>query len=254
VHQQDKRYFVPLNKQIDGDGAAAMFFDLQRMDLGDWHPREIPQVLLKGAALRKQQGLTLPPLEHWYLMVLQDGQLPGALQKRPNTILTMNLMDDAKQRVPRLRFDLTEVGLRDFLTSKERIGIECQKYRSSHANGWSFPLLAECRQAWVEKYGPVDWDDAEEWFDPYGKPAEKPVAAEPKVAAKPKAPSLHAEPGVAEDEMLRQLKEEFGYSTEKIAGMGIDMAWKAWRTEMIMKTMKAAQAKPVPLKPKLRRL
>jgi Family of unknown function (DUF5906) len=51
VHMQEKAYFGPLHRQIDGDGAAAMFHELQRMELGDWHPREIPEVLLKGKAL-----------------------------------------------------------------------------------------------------------------------------------------------------------------------------------------------------------
>src|SRR5262249_18413124 len=58
-----------------------------------------------------------------------------------------------------------EVGLRNFLIDEESIGIACTKFRSSIANGWIFPPLAECREAWCRRYGPVKWDngEAEEW-------------------------------------------------------------------------------------------
>jgi len=160
----DKAYFKALHKQMNDGGAAAMFWDLQRMDLGDWHPREIPKALLRNAALQKQQGLTLPPMEQWYVMLLHEAQLPHGMKKRPNTALTVFLMEDAKERVPRLKYELSEVGLRNFLTDPEKTGIICTKYRAPRANGWSFPPLAECRTAWEKRYGPTQWDvDVEEW-------------------------------------------------------------------------------------------
>jgi hypothetical protein len=141
-----------------------MMWDLQRMDLKGWHPREIPEALLRGAALQEQQSHTLPPLEQWYLMLLHNGSLPGALVKRPNTALTTRLLSDARQQVPRLRFELTEVGLRNFLLNAERIGVVCTKYRNSAANGWTFPPLPECREAWERLYGALRWDnDAKDW-------------------------------------------------------------------------------------------
>ena len=85
---------------------------------------------------------------------LLPSSLPGALLKRPNTAFTTRLLSDAKDRVPRLRYELTEVALRNFLTDAERIGVKCEKYRTGVANGWSFPPLAECRDAWARLYGP----------------------------------------------------------------------------------------------------
>jgi hypothetical protein len=70
-----KDYFRRLNKEIDEGGAEAMFYDLSRKDLGDWHPRNIPEELLKGEALQKQQGFSLPPIEQWFLLLLHDGVL-----------------------------------------------------------------------------------------------------------------------------------------------------------------------------------
>jgi hypothetical protein len=99
------------------------------------------------------------------VMLLHDGTLPGALANRPNTAFTRSLLDDAKERIPRLKWDLTEVGLRNFLTDLETIGVACTKYRASIGNGWSFPPLGELREAWSRRYGPVKWDnpEAKEW-------------------------------------------------------------------------------------------
>ena len=119
------------------------------MDLGDWHPRDIPEALLSNPALQKQQGFTLPPLEQWFVMLLHEGTLPGALANRPNTAFTKSLLDDAKERIPRLKWDLTEVGLRNFLIDEETIGIPCTKYRASY---WQWLVLCALRRNF-EKLG-----------------------------------------------------------------------------------------------------
>jgi hypothetical protein len=161
----DRAYFKSLHGQINKDGAEALMWDLQEMDLVGWHPRDIPEALLKNSALQEQQALTLPPLEQWYVTLLHNGRLPCALAKRPNTAYTWAMLDNARELVPRLRWDLSAVGLRDFLLDQKRIGIACTKYRESGANGWSFPPLTECREAWQRLYGPKKWDnpDAKDW-------------------------------------------------------------------------------------------
>jgi hypothetical protein len=176
----DRPYFKALHQQIEKGGAEAMFYDLQRLDLQDWHPRELPEELLKGTALQKQQGRTLPPLEQWYLMLLHNGVLPGALAAKPNTAYTKSLLNDAHSKSPRLRNDLSEVDLRNFLVDPESTGVTCEKYRSAMSNGWSFPPLLECRSAWERIYGPTKWDapDMLEWstkasIDLLNSPVEK---------------------------------------------------------------------------------
>jgi len=163
----DRAYFRALHRHIEEGGAEAMFYDLGMMDLEDWHPREIPEALLNNPALQKQQSHTLPPLEQWYVMLLHNGVLPGALSKKPNTAFTSSLMDDAKSKVPRLR-DLSDVALRNFLLDEEALGVVCTKYRTAYNNGWTFPPLSEAREAWSRRYGPVTWDnpDATDWMKP----------------------------------------------------------------------------------------
>jgi hypothetical protein len=167
IRQGDRAYFKALHSQIANGGAEAMFYDLRSKDIGDFHPRNIPEALLRNPALQKQQIHTLPPLEQWYFTILQDGKLPGAFPKKPNTTYTSSLLKQAKERVPRLKWDLTEVSLRNFLVDSEAIGITCTKYRTALGNGWSFPPLAECREAWSRRYGPAGWDNPEaEWKPP----------------------------------------------------------------------------------------
>jgi len=79
-------YFRALHRQIAEGGAAAMMWDLQRMPLDGWHPREIPESLLRSSALQRQQAHTLPPLEQWYLSLLQDGRIPKALINKQETL------------------------------------------------------------------------------------------------------------------------------------------------------------------------
>lgn len=159
-HREDKEdYFKPLHKQIEGNGCAAMFYDLRRMPLGEWHPRQIPLCILKSEALVKQQTYSLPPMMQWWRMLLQDGQLPGASEAHPSWAYTRDLIADAKEKFPRLRLDLTPESLRNFLfKSPEAIRITCTKWNTSGPNGWKFPPLAECREAWEAIYGETLWD------------------------------------------------------------------------------------------------
>jgi hypothetical protein len=159
----DRAYFRALHQQIDRGGAEAMMYDLQRRDLDNWHPREMPKAVLNSPEIQKQQRLNLSPLEQWYLSLLHSGEVPGALIKRKRTAYTNNLIDDARKRFPRLR-ELSHQELRNFLTDTEALNPICTKYHGMSANGWSFGPLAECREGWVARYGPVDWDrEMEDW-------------------------------------------------------------------------------------------
>lgn len=145
-------------------GAEALMWDLARMDLGDWHPREIPESLLKGTALQQQQAHTLPPMEQWYFMLLHDAKLPGAGKKNPRLAMTKPLIEDAKNRVARLKWELGDTELKSFLTNKERIGLAHEHKHTRTGNGWLIEPLADCRKAWEKLYGPQRWEtDAQEW-------------------------------------------------------------------------------------------
>lgn len=188
---RDVPYFTALHHQINNGGAEAMFAELREVDLAGWHPRKIPEAILRGPAIQAQQAHAMKPMEQWYLTLLHDAKLPNAIAGRPNKTFTKSLTDDAKERFPKLKWDLTEVSLYNFLKDKSRIGVECEKYRAATANGWSFPPLAECRAGWTEIYGAVAWEVGGAEVDWGHKPKVKPrpqlvePVVEPAAAAAP---------------------------------------------------------------------
>jgi len=52
---------------------------------------------------RVRSAATLPPLEQWYVMLLHNGVLPGALAGKPNTAYTRSLIEDAKTSISQRR-------------------------------------------------------------------------------------------------------------------------------------------------------
>jgi hypothetical protein len=64
IYLQKREYFDPLFREIDDGGAAAMLYDLLRLDLDGWHPRyDIPQT----QALFDQKVQSLDGLDKWWL-------------------------------------------------------------------------------------------------------------------------------------------------------------------------------------------
>ena len=176
VKMGDRNYFNALHRQIASGGAEAMMWDLQQMPLEGWHPREIPESLLKGTALQEQQVHTLPPLEQWYLSLLQDGRIPGALVNdnpkskklsRPSTAYTKSLREDAMQRYPRIRFELSDNTIEEFMTNKS--WPKATKFRDNRNNGWTFEPLTQSRAQWDRRYSPQKWNDVPEWIASEGR-------------------------------------------------------------------------------------
>ena len=63
------------------------------------------------------------------------------------------------------------------------IGIVCEKHRDASRNGCTFPPLAECREAWSQRYGATMWDtDMIDW----GEEEQPTVKPKPKVVVEPK--------------------------------------------------------------------
>jgi hypothetical protein len=152
---RDEAYFTALYREINGDGPAAMLYDLQRMDLGDWHPRQV----YKTAAFQRQQEMSLGHLEEWLVNLLEEGCLPFAPADKPWMSGPTNLVNDANVKVPRLR-DLSYNALATFLKEWG-----CTK-SGGDARYWRFPPLAEMRATWDQRYAPRKWSSVGEWGQP----------------------------------------------------------------------------------------
>src|SRR3974390_2450681 len=76
--------------------SEAMLYDMLRMDLCDWHPKQIYET----DALLEQKQLTLSGLDAWVEALLQEGVLPLATDKYPNRSLTRDLAASARKFDP----------------------------------------------------------------------------------------------------------------------------------------------------------
>jgi hypothetical protein len=155
-YRGDKNYFKPLYQEIENGGAAAMLYDLLRMDLKDWHPRdEVP----KTEALMDQKILSLKAEDQWWLELLKAGQLPGATADNPRRAKSCDLYEAARNTVPGLRFHSDHL-LGRILCDQEK---GCTACRVDGKRGWQFPPLAEARAAWDRKMPGTEWDVQTEW-------------------------------------------------------------------------------------------
>src|SRR5262249_23566957 len=145
----------------------AMAYDLLRLDLEAWHPKQ----LYKTAALMEQKAQSLRGLDAWIEDFLQTGQLPQPVsEKYPNRCLTDNLLRSA-EKIERYT-NKTQV-------AKKLKGMLCAtEFNAQVARGWALPPLAECRRIWEARYGGRwEWhSDVSEWRPPMGS-AVKPALA-----------------------------------------------------------------------------
>ncbi|MFZ2082023.1 MAG: hypothetical protein WAV38_36285 [Xanthobacteraceae bacterium] len=150
----DFAYFSALFSELDNGGVEAMLYDLLRLDIGNWRPRQI----YKTAALIEQKAYSLRGLDAWIEAMLQEGSLPyGGFDGYPNRSLIQNLVEHAKQ------FDrYTNDNL---VPRKLKKLFNVEPFGSGTARGWKFPPLPQCRKLWEARNG-GRWDwlhEIDEW-------------------------------------------------------------------------------------------
>jgi len=153
----NQRYFRALRHEILNEGgAAAMLWDLQRMDLGDWSPLELYQT----QALVEQKRRSLRGLDRWMEVLLQRGILPAPLSpKYPNRCCSEDLLRHAQQ------YDRYATDPDMTKKLKDVLGCQHKKNLDSTKRAWAFPALPECRELF-SKYMPRPWawnTDVTEW-------------------------------------------------------------------------------------------
>ena len=81
ARKQDHEYFAGLKAELEGGGYEALLYHLlHEVDLTDFNVRKVPQT----EALRQQRDHSLPPLDAWWVELLESGTLMGADPDEPN--------------------------------------------------------------------------------------------------------------------------------------------------------------------------
>jgi hypothetical protein len=157
----DFAYFKALRQELESGGLEAMLYDLLALELGDWHPRNIP----KNQALLEQKQHSLRGLDAWIEGILQAGSLPSPVKGYPNRALSAVLLETAKEHD---RYT-NETALANKLKSvfgKDVFGKDVMKpFNKDGARGWIFPTLVDSRKAWERRNGGTwNWHrDVREW-------------------------------------------------------------------------------------------
>ena len=154
---QNHDWFDPLHKQMGNGGYEAMLYDLQRLEIGDWHPRKnVPHT----KALLQQQEAGLSPLDAWWKSVLDAGVLPKSFEACPNLSHSETLFKDIRRSSPNLRYS-NDQNLASFL--KASCGAVSGK--KFGRRGYMFPPLAEARTRWERRFPGTVWDETgmEDW-------------------------------------------------------------------------------------------
>lgn len=152
AHASDHKYFQALHAEINSGGREAMLYDLLRVDLTGWHPRDIPQT----EALREQKMHSMPPLWDWWESVLQNGYIPKCVAGS-NQVAASDLLYEIRIMFP--RSNLNPSGLGRFLRDRK-----CTNYHKDFGNVWEFPGLTDARKEFEHNWGAWMWEEAcEEW-------------------------------------------------------------------------------------------
>jgi hypothetical protein len=156
TQEQIKVYFTPLIHEIKNGGVEAMLYDLQRINLGDWHPTTI----LNNPALSSQKQSSMSDLEQWLGDMIEEGAIPATHNnyKELYTVDYVTLSDKVKECTSNRRYNITRNELSSFL--KKYGFIKCRSTDRS-TRGYQFPELKVLRAAWSKRFG-VNYDDEQE--------------------------------------------------------------------------------------------
>lgn len=143
----DRAYFRALHAELANGGLAAMLHDLLRVELGDWHPRDI----VHTDALQRQKERSFDPRWEWWEETLQTGLLPYATKGQPNKIASAVIMEHVRESAPRLR-DISAHAIGRFLRD-----IGCEGLHERNGNSWLFPDLNRARKQMEAKFGKWHW-------------------------------------------------------------------------------------------------
>lgn len=157
----DKRheYFQPIVDQMKNGGRAALLRMLLDRDISKFNAESFPRTE-EG---RRQIRLSAPAGDKVIIGFAQEGQLPGALDKRPWIAVARgkgNLYEAMRERGDHWLRVADEQKLADII---KEWGFK--SHHLGYGRGWQAPALAELRAAVSRKYPGVEWDSngLKEW-------------------------------------------------------------------------------------------
>lgn len=170
--KQNSSYFGAINEQLENGGYEALLYYLQSIDLSSFNVRNVPQT----DALQEQKLLSMGYDEEWWYRKLCNGQILNTHAEWERYVKTdevvtdyINYMDAWKQT---RRGNETSLGrflsrmMPHISRSMRRVTVEIMNERygspekkAIRAYFYDFGSLDQCRLAWEQQHGRVEWPD-----------------------------------------------------------------------------------------------
>lgn len=150
-----KEYFSKLWGEMEHGGRAAMLYDLQKMNLKDWHPRDdIPDT----EELKRQKDLSMPKREKAILAFLENGIFPGVLVGKFNYQVGSTELNDYMER---LEPGSARISIKHKAALLKELGAVSKVEHGQRV--WVFPPLEQIKTNWNQIKGMHNWEDYNGW-------------------------------------------------------------------------------------------
>lgn len=169
--KQDAAFFGRLNKQMENGGYEALLYHLQSIDLNGFEVRNVPQT----DALAEQKLLSMNYDEEWWFRKLQDGLIFDGDAQWERFAQTERVTQDFVRYMELWRMNRrgNETALGRFLSrmcphltkTRRRVTVDVDdgfgqpKKEARRAMFYDFGTLDQCRKAWEQNHGKVDWEE-----------------------------------------------------------------------------------------------
>lgn len=148
-------YFIKIWGEMNNGGKEAMLFDLLKMNLKGWHPRNnVPAT----EELSKQSIMSLSRTHKALLSMIEEGIFPGENINNSDCVIDSKTLWEYFEE---LEPGTIKISTRAKAEIIKEIGV--RKMHKSNGNYWIFPPLNECRTNWIRRFGKVEWEGVAEW-------------------------------------------------------------------------------------------
>lgn len=148
-------YFKRIWGEMDNGGREALLYDLQRMNLGEWHPRyNIPETKEMRAQIRVSMRKEHRVI-HGLLML---GVFPGEYTIDHTYLVSSSTLNDYLNEIDPFSRSVSMVIKAEII---KKLG--AKKVRRAKGVYWEFPPLDVFKNNWNNVFGDFEWPEQDVW-------------------------------------------------------------------------------------------
>lgn len=156
-NRERKVYFDRLWGEMGNGGRESMLYDLLKINLSGWHPRDdVPET----DELKRQREMGVPKVDKWVCSILQEGFFPGIRNAKGHYVVGSTEMMEYMERIEP---ECKKSSYRARIDALKKLGVTGE--RDAERRFLIFPSLQLMRENWNEKFAPTIWEHpGEAWI------------------------------------------------------------------------------------------